>query len=111
MTLGVARKLLLLIGILGFSGCLPQGRDQSPKPVPADKIACEAKGGSYGIGGLFGDFMCFLTTPGGGQPCDSQRGCTAMCLAETRTCSTVTPMFGCYSFLDPDGKVAEICID
>ncbi|MEC3860585.1 hypothetical protein VK792_04760 [Mesobacterium sp. TK19101] len=111
ITSGFISKGLTAIGILTLSACLPQDRDPTPQPDPTERAACEAKGGTYGIGGLFGDYMCFLITPDGGQACARQGDCAGMCMAETRTCSTVTPMFGCHSFLDLDGSVVEMCID
>ncbi|MEZ5716333.1 MAG: hypothetical protein R3D85_14950 [Paracoccaceae bacterium] len=55
--------------------------------------------------------MCFRPTPDAGKSCRKASDCSGVCLADTRTCSTMSPMFGCYGFLDDEGREAEICVD
>lgn len=69
------------------------------------------KGGKVGRGGLLPDEVCFLPEPDAGKTCTKKTDCEGMCLADTRTCSPVTPMFGCFEFLDETGQKVGICID
>lgn len=105
------QRVLLVLGILTLAACVPQD-PPGPKSIPAKKAACEARGGTYAPGGLFSaEYTCFTENPDAGKSCRKSTDCTGECLADTRTCSKVAPMFGCYSYLDVDGKVVEICVD
>ncbi|MBA83967.1 hypothetical protein ACSSNL_02770 [Thalassobius sp. S69A] len=100
---------VLLVG-LALSGCQPRD-PQLPRPDPAAQAACAARGGTYGRGGLSPDFLCFVPTPDAGKSCSGALDCTGACLAGSRTCSKITPKFGCYGVLDGQGQALEICVD
>lgn len=69
------------------------------------------KGGTVGRGGLLPDELCFLPEPDAGKACTRKTDCAGLCLADTQTCSPVSPMFGCFEFLDETGQKVGICID
>ena len=46
-----------------------------------------------------------------GKACATAADCSGVCFADTRTCSPVTPLFGCFDYLDEAGKTVGICID
>jgi hypothetical protein len=106
------RRLALIIA-LALTACVqepatgPQGKALSD----ADRAECLMQGGSVGRGGLLPDEVCFRPKPDAGKACTRKSDCSGMCLADTNTCSKVTPMFGCFEFLDETGKKAGICID
>lgn len=104
------RRFGIIAAALALIGCVPQ-EPGLPQPDSAAQAACEAHGGTYGHGGLSPDFLCFLPTPDAGKSCSAAADCSGACLADTRTCSKVTPKFGCYGFLDEQGQVLEICVD
>ncbi len=106
-------KRLLLIATLALGACMEEPRS-GPQGKPlndADRAECLMKGGSVGRGGLLPDEVCFLPQPDAGKACAKQTDCAGQCLADTRTCSKVSPMFGCFEFLDETGRTVGICID
>lgn len=78
---------------------------------PQSKAACSAAGGTWAPRGLFPMPLCTLPNPDAGKSCQSAGDCIGVCLAETRTCSSVRPIFGCYAFLDEEGREVTICAD
>ena len=37
--------------------------------------------------------------------------CDGMCLARSRTCSPIKPLFGCQDVLADNGTVGTVCVD
>ena len=110
-------KTLVLIAVsactLTLSGCAPEQRlpgDPPAAQMRRDRAECEARGGEYAQAGLLGH-ACFLPTKDAGKTCQSDSDCQGICFAETRQCSKVTPIFGCFSHLPKPGQVEEICVD
>lgn len=99
--------LMLLASCVPDAPQAPEGRKLSG----ADRLQCLAEGGTVGRGGLLPDEVCFRPLADGGKACTKQGDCSGQCLAETMTCSKVTPMFGCYGFIDEQGRRADICVD
>ncbi len=102
----------MFVSLATLSACQ---QDRMPDDPPAaqmrqEKAECEAKGGSYERAGMFGH-ACILQTKDAGKSCNRESDCEGICLAKTRTCSAITPMFGCFSMLDDAGKTVELCID
>ena len=69
---------------------------------------CEAAGGTMVIG-LAGP-QCARPEPDAGKACSDNKECSGFCLAATRTCSPVTPYFGCHDVLQ-GGKSVGLCVD
>lgn len=92
-------------------GCAPDPLGRSPAEVRAEKANCDATGGRWAQGGITLAEMCFRETEDAGKPCRREGDCSGFCMADTRTCSTVTPMFGCHEYLDEAGRKVGICID
>lgn len=89
---------LIMLALLPLAAC---------NPDPAAR--CEQAGGQM-VRGMIGE-MCAMPTPDAGQACTSSSDCSSsMCLAETRSCAPITPMFGCIELLEDDGPVT-LCID
>ncbi len=108
-------KQILAMGLAGpllLAGCIP-GADVEPLPRPdrAERAACEAAGGEYARGGILAYWMCYMPTSDAGKSCSRSSDCEAICYAETRQCSPVSPEFGCIALLDEDGKRQDLCID
>ena len=76
-----------------------------------EEAACVADCGMYRLAGAFMQYLCIKPTPDAGQSCRKESDCNSFCLAETKTCAPVTPMFGCQLILLEDGTEAEICVD
>ncbi len=102
--------LIAATALILLAGCMP-GQEDTPRPDAAERTACEAEGGTYAQGGILGNWICFRPTPDAGKSCTRATDCSAMCYADTRQCSEVTPVFGCFAYLDEQGQPVGICID
>lgn len=80
---------------------------EEPKPRPSVET-CEENGGTL-VNGLVGP-ICTMPEPDAGAACRDSSECSGVCLADTRTCSPLRPMVGCFSYLD-QGETFEICVD
>mgnify|MGYP001038047450 CR=1 FL=1 len=112
------RKVFILLGALALAGCQDDGFDRQKGDPPVsqlrqDRTACEAEGGTFRRGGIFATYMCFTTLPDAGQSCQQGADCAGECLVTDtgRQCQSVTPMFGCYGYVEDDGEEVEICVD
>lgn len=79
--------------------------------IASERAACEADGGRWGAGGLTGTMVCYRETKDAGQTCSQSSDCEGLCLARSRSCSPVTPLFGCYEVLGSGGLRSTLCID
>ncbi len=113
---GKARAITLaLVGVgLGlFAACTVEDGDEPPaKALSAvEREVCLSGGGRVGRGGVFPDELCFRPLPDAGKACTKASDCSGQCLTETMSCSKEAPMFGCYGFMDEQGRPADICVD
>lgn len=83
-----------------------------PNAVETQKTACEARGGTFGPGGLGGFMTCFETPEDAGKRCTKSTDCsTGSCLARSQSCAPITPLFGCNEMLDAEGRRVSLCVD
>ncbi|MES2667362.1 MAG: hypothetical protein V4712_14785 [Pseudomonadota bacterium] len=82
-----------------------------PKPKSAQQMACEKKGGNWGLAGKSGASTCITPTGEGTKQCRRQTDCTGSCLARSGTCAPYAPLFGCNEILQADGSRVTLCID
>lgn len=84
-----------------------------PAPAPASPIAraCRATGGIWSRTGTAAIFTCLQPTPDANAPCRRQSDCDGLCLARSRTCAPVKPLFGCNDIVQDDGTEATLCLD
>ena len=54
---------------------------------------------------------CIRTTRDAGKSCDSKTDCEGECLARSRTCSPIKPLFGCNPVLMDTGAEVTLCIE
>lgn len=93
----------------------------TPAPAPASivpqasksasQIACEEDGGNWARAGESVAMTCIRPTRDGGQRCDSKSDCDGECLARSRTCSPIKPLFGCNPVLMDTGAEVTLCIE
>ncbi len=110
---GVRLVALVLSGLV-LAGCNSDQADQgdyTPEIDPVERARCEARGGEYAPAGLLGMMACYEATPDAGKVCSRAGDCVGICYADTRQCSEVTPIIGCFSYLDEKGERVEICMD
>lgn len=84
---------------------------QPPAPQSQAQIACERKGGTWASAGIAGLKACIRPTRDGGKQCRRESDCEGLCLARSRTCAPITPLFGCNDILQDDGRQVTLCID
>jgi len=102
---------LLTIALLGLTGLACGSGPCDDKPEGAR--CSESTGG-------FGQQICLCETDDSGKTCTDSSECEGACVAEASdsmceaqtqgTCSSVTPLFGCYCRVDSE-SVAVICVD
>lgn len=75
------------------------------------QIACEKDRGTWARAGAGGGMACVYQTRDGGKGCDSKDDCQGECLARSRTCSPIQPLFGCNAVLLDTGAEVTLCLD
>ena len=109
-------RALLIIAATGLGTCAKDTED-SDQPIIGQAVVeqqradCEDKGGRFERGGLAGGLVCFIVPPDAGDGCTKESDCTTFCLARSRTCAPVSPLFGCNEILDDLGRSVNICVD
>lgn len=79
--------------------------------ISPEEIACVRAHGSWGTAGRSGAHTCIYSTKDGGKSCSKEDDCEGVCLARSKTCAPVRPLFGCNDILQNDGVLATLCID
>lgn len=109
--------LLAVLALIAVPACqptaeTPTGALSSVSQVEQQRLACEARGGRWGSGGLAGFMTCFETPRDAGKSCKRSTDCsTNLCLARSGTCAPITPLFGCNETLDGEGRRVSLCVD
>lgn len=99
----------------------PQAADaaaaEAPEPAPPpppespEAAKCQKSGGLWATAGESGAKACVRRTKDAGKACTKQSQCEGLCLARSRTCAPITPMFGCNDILQADGREVTLCLD
>jgi hypothetical protein len=108
---GGAVRFIILAGALILAACTPDATAEPPPERPATPATCTAAGGTWDKGGMMGRFLCFLPEPDAGQSCRKAQDCSGFCMADSGTCSVISPQFGCFEFLDDAGQRIGLCLD
>ena len=80
-------------------------------PKSAAQLACEKGGGAWVMAGNTGTMLCQRPQRDGGKQCRRDSDCTGQCLARSRTCAPVAPLFGCNEVLQDNGQRVTLCIE
>lgn len=104
------KKALLIVALAVLVGCQAENPTGGTPPdlVPPDLVP-NCPDGTV-VMGMAGP-TCAKPTPDAGNACTKASDCAGACLAETMTCSTMTPMFGCYAVVMEDGQKVGLCVD
>lgn len=93
----------------------PAPAEVEPATPPLEKseeqISCEKRGGEWQSIGSDAARTCVKRTRDGGKQCRKESDCDGVCLARSRTCAPVKPLFGCNEILQNDGRRVTLCID
>ncbi|MDT8854105.1 hypothetical protein RNZ50_03460 [Paracoccaceae bacterium Fryx2] len=84
---------------------------EAAAPKSPVQLACERTGGRFAVSGGGGAKTCIRPTRDGGKSCSRQGDCEGVCLARSRTCAPIAPLFGCNEILQADGQRVTLCID
>jgi hypothetical protein len=84
---------------------------KTPVFKSAAQVSCEKKGGVFANVGRSGTFSCQTRTNDSGKACQSENDCSGSCLARSRSCAPLDPLFGCNEVLQADGRRVTLCID
>jgi len=90
---------------------LPAPEVVEKPPLSPEELACIKKGGTWSGAGFAGAKACVKLTRDGGKSCKREKDCEGYCLAKSKTCAPVTPMFGCNEIVQDNGMVVTLCID
>lgn len=82
-----------------------------PPPSSPEEARCLKSGGTWATAGESGAKACVKLTRDAGKACTRQSQCEGYCLARSRTCAPITPMFGCNDILQDDGREVTLCLD
>lgn len=75
------------------------------------QVTCEKQGGNWGNAGKSIGKACIKRTRDAGKQCRKEGDCDSVCLARSRTCAPVKPLFGCNEILQDDGRQVTLCVD
>lgn len=108
------RRLLLACATVALVACqsdeIPDSeRPDGVLPDPVSGAQLDCPGGTV-VQGMAGP-TCAKPTPDAGKACTKASDCSGACMAETMTCSTVTPLFGCFETVMEDGQKIGLCVD
>lgn len=94
---------------------MPPAEEPAPEAAPVVKskaqLACERKDGSWQPWGTEGGMVCFTRPRDAGKSCDAATDCSTTCLARSRTCAPLTPLFGCNDVLTRYGQTVTECTE
>ncbi|MEM6635347.1 MAG: hypothetical protein AAF667_05585 [Pseudomonadota bacterium] len=79
--------------------------------VAQQQEACEDQGGRFAGGPREGTQVCYLPNADANEPCSNATDCDGLCLARSRSCSPVTPIFGCVEILLAGGLPVTQCFE
>ena len=113
--MAVVRGVIAVLALLVLGSCVeepvPEPVAFGPELVTQQRALCERSGGSWGAGGKPGTEVCYRQNADANQQCSTASDCDGVCFARSRTCSPVTPLFGCQDILTSLGSKATICLE
>lgn len=114
-----ALRRVVTVILCGFwlSGCQEDGSETSeseagfPSLLALEQQACERRGGNWALTPSQNTFACFQQTSDANRPCDQSGDCSGECLARSRTCAPITPLYGCHEILTSEGVQQTLCLE
>lgn len=112
------RLVLAIIGLIFvLSACDEDGPGSEtseslfPDATQEQQKACERKGGRWGPAKVDGFFVCYRDFSDANEPCQTSDQCQGQCLARSRTCTPVSPLYGCYEVISSGGFRQTVCVE
>lgn len=105
-----------ILVLAGLATCekepdIPPAEPGTPGFVAAQRAVCEAQGGNLTSPAPGKPLICVRTTRDANKQCTTSNDCEGQCLARSRTCAPITPLFGCYAVVASNGAVNEVCVE
>lgn len=88
----------------------PAGEEVARVLSPAG-LACERRGGVWSSAAGGAAFFCQMKMRDAGKSCTRASDCAGHCLARSRSCAPVMPIFGCHEILNDFGQVLTECVN
>jgi hypothetical protein len=110
------RGMLAVLCLFFLAACQEDGSDEAesgsifPDLIAEEREKCTKDGGRWGAAPGNDTFTCFKTLSDANKPCSLESDCQGLCLARSRTCSPVKPMFGCHEVLSSSGLRQTRCV-
>ncbi len=106
---------LACAALLMVAACKP-APDRALDPVgealmDREHAACLRSGGEFLRLGKANQFFCQKAPSDAGKSCSRASDCESACLARSRSCAPVKPLFGCNEVLNDFGGPVTQCID
>ena len=88
----------------------PEAAPAAPPMISAAQAQCLASKGQWTpLEGSSGH-ICLHVTRDPGKSCRRKSDCQGECLAQSRSCSPITPLMGCNAILQADGTEVTLCL-
>lgn len=103
----------LFLAAMTLSACLEAGESApaGESRVAAQEAACLADGGRWDTAGASQLMICYRPTRDAGEACTRASDCQGYCLARSRTCAPVTPLYGCNDVFGVTGMPSTVCLE
>ena len=111
----ICRVLAAAFLLIALASCDDDSADAAasesifPDAFAQQREDCEADNGRWDTIANSGFFTCYRTLSDGNQTCRVASDCQGSCLARSRTCTPVEPLFGCHEILTDDGLRQTVC--
>ncbi len=89
----------------------PEPPPEVAAPLTPAAIACGKGGGRFVSVAKGAGSACVRRTRDAGKACRKETDCDGRCLARSRTCSPIDPLFGCNEILQANGTRVTLCLD
>jgi len=109
--------LPILAGLILLAGCqedAPPALEPGalePGLVDAQRAACEAEGARWVSSEATGRSVCLRTPADANDSCATSADCEGVCLARSRSCAPVVPLFGCHEVINARGARQTLCLE
>ena len=110
------RGMLAVLCLFVLAACQEDGTGEVastsifPNLAAEQRAQCTKDGGRWGAAPGNNAFTCFQNLSDANKPCSLESDCQGLCLARSRTCSPVEPLFGCHEVFSSSGLRQTRCV-
>lgn len=109
------RRTLVVLCLFTMAACQEDSEEPIestsafPDYVAEARLKCAKNGGRWGAAPGNATFTCFRDLSDANKSCSRESDCEGLCLSRSRTCSPITPFFGCHEVLSSSGIPQTRC--